>query len=201
VPLSEPAGDAHDNVPDKEAPDARKAPDTPAVKEEREEYLIVDGYNIIFAWPELKDIAKDNMDGARTRLLDLLSKYQGMRKCHVIAVFDAYRVQRNHEDVFDYDNVHVVFTKEAQTADEYIEKFTHDNRKKYDITVATSDNLQQIIILGAGCSVLSAADLKAEIESLDESISKAWQDRQVRHRNYLRDLLPDEMKKRMKEDL
>ena len=201
APLSEPEGDEPDNVPDKGNPDAGKAPDVSAVQEEREKYLLVDGYNIIFAWPELKDIAKDNMDSARTRLLDLLSKYQGMRKCHVITVFDAYRVQRNHEDVFDYDNVHVVFTKEAQTADEYIEKFTHDNHKKYDITVATSDNLQQIIILGAGCSVLSAGDLKKEIESLEESISKAWLDRQVRHRNYLRDLLPDEMKKRMKEDL
>jgi small GTP-binding protein len=168
-------------------------------KEEREEYLLVDGYNIIFAWPELKEMAQDNMDSARTRLLDLLGKYRGMRKCRVIAVFDAYRVQRRNEDVFDYDDVHVVFTKEAQTADEYIEKFAHDNRKRYDITVATSDNLQQVIILGAGCSVMSAGDLKKEIESLDESISKALQDRQVRARNYVGDLLSDEVKERMKE--
>ena len=168
-------------------------------KEEREEYLLVDGYNIIFAWPELKETAQDNMDSARTRLLDLLGKYRGMRKCRVIAVFDAYRVQRRNEDVFDYDDVHVVFTKEAQTADEYIEKFAHDNRKRYDITVATSDNLQQVIILGAGCSVMSAGDLKKEIESLDESISKALQDRQVRARNYVGDLLSDEVKERMKE--
>ena len=117
----------------------------------------------------------------------------------VIAVFDAYRVQRRNEDVFDYNDVHVVFTKEAQTADEYIEKFAHDNRKRYDITVATSDNLQQVIILGAGCSVMSAGDLKKEIESLDESISKALQDRQVRARNYVGDLLSDEVKERMKE--
>lgn len=168
-------------------------------KEEREENLLVDGYNIIFAWPELKEMAQDNMDSARTRLLDLLGKYRGMRKCRVIAVFDAYRVQRRNEDVFDYDDVHVVFTKEAQTADEYIEKFAHDNRKRYDITVATSDNLQQVIILGAGCSVMSAGDLKKEIESLDESISKALQDRQVRARNYVGDLLSDEVKERMKE--
>lgn len=171
----------------------------PEEKEEREEYLLVDGYNIIFAWPELKEIAQDNMDSARTKLLDLLGKYQGMRKCRVIAVFDAYRVQRRSEDVFDYDGVHVVFTKEAQTADEYIEKFAHDNRKKFDITVVTSDNLQQIIILGAGCTVMSAGDLKKEVESLDESISKALQDSQVRVRNYVGDLLSDEVKERMRE--
>ncbi len=180
-------------------PDAGRTSGTAAEKAEREEYLLVDGYNIILAWPELKDIAKDNMDSARTRLLDLLGKYRGMRKCHVIAVFDAYRVQRKSEDVLDYGGVHVVFTREAQTADEYIEKFAHDNRKKYDITVATSDNLQQIIILGAGCSVISAGDLKEEIARLDESISRVLRDRQLPHRNYLGELLPDEVKERMEE--
>lgn len=89
-------------------PDAGRTSGTAAEKAEREEYLLVDGYNIILAWPELKDIAKDNMDSARTRLLDLLGKYRGMRKCHVIAVFDAYRVQRKSEDVLDYGGVHVV---------------------------------------------------------------------------------------------
>ncbi len=165
----------------------------------REEFLLVDGYNIIFAWPEFREIAQDNMDGARTRLLDLLSKYQGMRKCRVIVVFDAYRVQRKKEDIFDYDNVHVVFTREAQTADEFIEKFVHDNRRKHIITVATSDNLQQMIIRGSGSAVLSADDLKDEIEKLDESISKVLQDKQLTHRNHLGDRLSDEMKKRMEE--
>jgi predicted RNA-binding protein with PIN domain len=170
-----------------------------AGKEERKEYLLVDGYNIIFAWPELKEIAKDSMDSARTRLLDLLSKYQGMRKCRVIAVFDAYRVQRRNEDVFDYGDVRVVFTREAQTADGYIEKFAHDNRKKYDITVATSDNLQQIIILGAGCSVISAGELKKDIARLDERISRALKDGQLLHRNYIREFLTDEVKEKMEE--
>jgi small GTP-binding protein len=169
-----------------------------ADKEDREVYLLVDGYNIIFAWPELKEIALENMDSARTKLLDLLSKYQAMRKCRIIAVFDAYRVQRRKEDIFDYDSVHVVFTKEAQTADEFIEKFAHDNRRRYDITVATSDSLQQIIILGTGCAVLSAGDLKNEIERLDESITKAWLDKRLPDKNYLGDLLSDEVREKMK---
>ena len=99
--------------------------------------MLVDGYNIIFAWPELKELARDNMDSARERLLDTLIKYQGVKKCRIIVVFDAYRVQRHIEEVINYDTICVVYTREAQTADQYIEKFAHDNYKKYDITVAT----------------------------------------------------------------
>ncbi|MDP4160428.1 MAG: TetM/TetW/TetO/TetS family tetracycline resistance ribosomal protection protein, partial [Bacillota bacterium] len=106
-------------------------------KETQEEYLLVDGYNIIHAWPELKELADDTMDGARMKLLDTLSNYQGIRRCQIILVFDAYRVQGHFEEVIDYDNIHMVYTKEAQTADQYIEKFAHDNSKNYNITVAT----------------------------------------------------------------
>ncbi|NLE26315.1 MAG: GTP-binding protein, partial [Clostridiaceae bacterium] len=131
--------------------------------EKKEEFLLVDAYNIIFAWPELKVLAQDNMDSARSRLLDTLCKYQGIRKNHIIAVFDAYRIERHQEEFLDYENIHLVYTREAQTADQYIEKFAHDNQKKYDITVATSDNLQQIIIRGSGSAVISARELKEEI--------------------------------------
>ncbi len=168
-------------------------------KETKEEYLLVDGYNIIYAWPELRDLADENMDGARMKLLDSLSNYQGIRKCQIIAVFDAYRVQGHSEEIKDYHNIHMVFTKEAQTADQYIEKFAHDNRKKYNIAVATSDGLQQIIIRGAGCSLLSARELKAEIERANERMKQEFREQQGRDRNYLMDALSPEAKQQMKE--
>ncbi|MDF2532485.1 MAG: small GTP-binding protein domain protein [Clostridia bacterium] len=168
-------------------------------KETKEEYLLVDGYNIIFAWPELKEIAEDNLDSARSKLLDYLSKYQGVRECKIIAVFDAYRVQRHHEEIIDYDNLHVVYTREAQTADHYIEKFAHDNQKKYNITVATSDGLQQIIIRGSGCFVLSARELKEEIERTNETVIQTYQEKQAVELNYLKDALSVETKQQMNE--
>ena len=130
----------------------------------KQEYLLVDGYNIIFAWDELKDLARENMDSARGILLDKLCNYQGMKQIEVIAVFDAYRVIGHETECFDYHNIHVVFTKEAETADQYIEKFAHTNASKYQVTVATSDGLEQVIIRGEGCRLLSARDLHAEME-------------------------------------
>jgi translation elongation factor EF-G len=102
-------------------------------KESKEEFLLVDGYNIIYAWPELKELADENIDAARMKLLDSLSKYQWIRQCQIIVVFDAYRVQGHREEIINYHNIYMVYTKEAQTADQYIEKFAHDNQKKYNI--------------------------------------------------------------------
>ncbi len=167
-------------------------------KEVEEEYLLVDGYNIIFAWDELKELADKNMDGARIRLLDILSNYQGIRKCEIIVVFDAYRVQGHREEVIDYHNIHMVYTKEAQTADQYIEKFAYDNKKKYRITVATSDGLQQIIIRGAGGSLLSARELKADIDMANVKIMHKHQEMQEGSRNYLSNALSQEAKQQMK---
>ena len=164
-----------------------------------EEYLLVDGYNIIYAWPELKELADSNMDGARIKLLDTLSNYQGIRKCEIIVVFDAYRVQGHREEVMDYHNIHMVYTKEAQTADQYIEKFAYDNKKKYAITVATSDGLQQIIIRGAGGSLLSARDLKADIDRANIRIKQQHQEMLGGSRNYLINALSPEAKQQMKE--
>jgi ribosomal protection tetracycline resistance protein len=167
--------------------------------EAREEYLLVDGYNIIHAWPELQGLAEDSMDSARVKLLEALSNYHGITKCQIIAVFDAYRIEGHLEEVVDYDHIHVVYTKEAQTADQYIEKFAHDNRKKYNITVATSDGLQQIIIRGAGCSLLSAGDLKEEINSANERMKQQHQEVWARNPNYLMDALSYEEKQQMEE--
>lgn len=167
----------------------------------REEYLLVDGYNIIFAWDELKELAEQTIDGARGKLLDILCNYQGMKKCWLIAVFDAYRVQGHVTECLDYHNIQVVFTKEAETADQYIEKFAHENGRKYDVTVATSDHLEQIIIHGQGCRLISARELKEEIRRLSETVHQEYQERKTgeKHKNYLLDSVSEEMMKQIKE--
>lgn len=114
------------------------------------QYLLVDGYNIIFSWPELKELAGINMEAARGKLMDILSNYQGYRKMTLILVFDAYRVEGGTGEIFRYHNIHVVFTKEAETADQYIEKTVHEIGRSHEVTVATSDALEQVIILGQG---------------------------------------------------
>lgn len=157
-------------LPKKKVPEYYKSTSKPKKQEVREEYLLVDGYNVIFAWEDLKDLAQVSIDGARGKLLDVLCDYQGMKKCHLIVVFDAYRVQGHKTEISTYHNIHVVFTKEAETADQYIEKFAHENGKKYNVTVATSDGLEQIIIRGQGCRLLSARELKDEIERTKKTL-------------------------------
>ena len=135
------------------------------------EYLLVDGYNIIFAWEELKAVAQTNLDAARQLLMDLLSNYQGFKKCVVILVFDAYKVPRNVQDVFKYHNIYVVYTKEAETADTYIERATYEIGKHHRVRVATSDGAEQLIILGHGALRLSATTFKAEVEQVSGQIA------------------------------
>ena len=130
----------------------------------KEKYLLVDGYNLIYAWPELKAVLDVNLDGARGKLLDILSNYKAMTDYQVIAVFDAYKVKGHEVSASDYLNIHQVFTAEAQTADAYIERFTHEHGKKYDITVVTSDGLEQVIIRGAGARLLSSREFIEEVE-------------------------------------
>ena len=136
----------------------------------KEEYLLVDGYNIIFAWESLKELAAVNIDGARGKLLDILCNYQGIKKCNLIVVFDAYRVKGHQTEMLDHHNIHVVYTKEAETADQYIEKFAHTHGRKYDVTVATSDGLEQIIITGQGCHLLSAREFEREVEAANQTL-------------------------------
>lgn len=140
------------------------------VKKQGERYLLVDGYNIVFAWEELNELAKDSIDAARTRLMDILCNYQGYVKCTLILVFDAYRVQGGIGKMLDYHNIHVVYTKEAETADQYIEKLAHRMGKDYHVTVATSDGLEQLIIRGEGCALLSARDLYDEVKRVEKQI-------------------------------
>ncbi|MDF2844070.1 MAG: small GTP-binding protein domain protein [Herbinix sp.] len=173
-------------------------PTTSTPKETKEEYLLVDGYNIIFAWPELAELADENMDGAKISLLETLSNYQAIRKCQVIVVFDAYRVQGHAEEVINYQNIHMVYTREAQTADQYIERFAQDNKKKYNITVATSDGLQQIIIRGTGSYIMSAKDLKIDIENAKERIKQQYEAMKGTNRNYLLDSLSAQEKEKLK---
>jgi small GTP-binding protein len=135
-----------------------------------EEYLLVDGYNVIFAWEELRELAKATIDGARHKLMDILCNYQGYKKCILILVFDAYKVEGGIGQALRYHNIHVVYTKEAETADQYIEKLAHQMGKSHEVTVATSDGLEQLIIRGEGCRLLSAQDLKEEILYVNRQI-------------------------------
>nr|WP_326186134.1 translation factor GTPase family protein [uncultured Oscillibacter sp.] len=136
------------------------------------EYLLVDGYNIIFAWDELKAIARDNLDAARKALCDLLCNYQGFKKCVVIAVFDAYKVKGGLGSVEKYHNIHVVYTREAETADAYIERATYEIGKKHRVRVATSDGPEQLIILGHGALRMSASNFRQEVERVQGQIAE-----------------------------
>ena len=133
-------------------------------------YMIVDGYNILHAWDDFNCLLEDNLDGARARLMDILCNYQAYKKCELILVFDAYKVKGNIGEMFDYHNIHIVYTKEAETADTYIEKLTHQMAKDYYVTVATSDGLVQLITRGQNCVIMSARELREEIERINEEI-------------------------------
>ncbi len=134
------------------------------------EYLLVDGYNVIFSWNNLKDITTEDLDAARNTLINILCNYQGYKKCEVILVFDAYRVQDNNREVEKINNINIVYTKEAETADLYIEKVSHELAKKHRVRVVTSDALEQLIILGNGALRVSSREFLAEIEQAEEDI-------------------------------
>lgn len=144
------------NLPDYESPD----------------YLIVDGYNIIFAWDELKKIAASDLDSARAELIKIMSNYQGVSGYEIIVVFDAYRVKGKRRDTEKHFNISIVYTKEAETADSYIERVTHELSKKHRVRVATSDGIEQMIILGNGAMRMSANELKERISEVNKEIRK-----------------------------
>ena len=143
----------------------------------RDEYLLVDGYNMIFTNDELNTLAKDNLEAARGKLMDILCNYQGFKQCTVILVFDAYKVKGNLGEVQKYNNIYVVYTKEAETADMYIEKTVHNMNKKYDVTVATSDGLEQLIIMGQGAKRISSREFMLEVEAVNERIRNEFLDK------------------------
>ena len=147
---------------------ARRAPSRP--QPEGPEHLLVDGYNVIFAWDELKALAADNLDAARQRLMDILCNYAGYRQCVPILVFDAYKVKGGEREVEQYHNLYVVYTKEAETADMYIEKATHEIARRYHTRVVTSDTTEQLIILGNGALRISSQAFETEVRAVEAEI-------------------------------
>lgn len=168
-----------------------------AGKPRQEEYLLVDGYNIIFSWEELNELAKENIHAACDKLMDILSNYQGYRKCTLILVFDAYKVEGHVEEIIPYHNIYVVYTKEAETADQYIEKTVHRIGRQYQVTVATSDGLEQVIIMGQGAHRISAQGLKKEIEDTEKTAREEWHQRRQSSKTYLFDHMSEEMQEQM----
>ena len=153
----------------------------------------MDGYNIIFAWEELKELAKMDMGAARGKLIDILANYQGYKKMTLIMVFDAYKVEGNTGSIEKYHNIYVVYTKEAETADQYIEKTVHEIGKKYEVTVATSDATEQVIIMGQGAKRLSAAGLWEEITDAVREIRTEYIGKQQDQKQYLFENLSEEL--------
>ena len=162
-------------------------------KEVLPDVLLVDGYNIIFAWPDLKELSKVNIEGARGKLMDILCNYQGYKKNIVILVFDGYKVPGNIGEVLKYHNIYVVYTKEAETADQYIEKTVQEIGKKYYVRVATSDALEQMIILGQGAHRIAAKELLAEIQLVNQEIRTEHLEKTKKSSSYLFDNLSDDL--------
>lgn len=162
-------------------------------------YLLVDGYNVIFAWKELKEMSEINLDAARTMLQDTLSELQGYTKETVILVFDGYKVKNNPGTVMKYHNIYVIFTKEAETADQYIEKATGQYVREGHVRVATSDWLEQIIIMGQGAERISSRDLQKEVKEMKKYLRKHYTEPAVKKRNSLIDNLSPEMAAFMRE--
>lgn len=168
-------------------------------EEPSREYLLVDGYNVIFAWDELRELSKINIEAARNKLMDVLCNYQGFRKCVLILVFDAYKVKGHELGIQKYHNIHVVYTKEAETADQYIEKVVHEIGKKYHVTVATSDGVEQVVTLGQGGKLLSARELYREVREVEKQIREEYLNKPQQGRNYLFDYLDEDLSREMEE--
>ncbi len=167
--------------------------------EDKRSYLLVDGYNIIFAWDELKELARDNIDSARDQLMDILCNYQGYTRDTLILVFDAYKVDGNPGQVLKYKNIYVVYTKEAETADQYIEATAHEIGRKYQVKVATSDGLEQVIIMGQGARRISASELWTDIEEMKREIREEYLNRHHGNVQELFEHLSEEDAKRLEE--
>lgn len=168
-------------------------------KEKLPQYLLVDGYNIIFAWEELRELAHVNIDSARDRLIDIMCNYQGHKGMHLILVFDAYKVKENPGSEKKHHNIQVVYTKEAETADMYIEKFAHQMGKKYTVTVATSDSVEQVIIRGQGCLLMSANELEEDVTLSNREVRDVIGRQNPKNKNYSLAHAIDQMTKREEE--
>lgn len=156
------------------------------------EFLLVDGYNIIHAWDELKELFELSLESARQRLIEILSNYQGFKKITVIVVFDGYLVKGNIGTVYEYNNINVVFTKEAETADHYIERVVNTLPRHYTVRVATSDGLEQLIILGSGATRVSARELYNEVKGIENTIRERYINKRPPKNNLLTDNVDEE---------
>ena len=165
----------------------------PKKRDDVEEYLLVDGYNIIFAWDDLHELSEVNIEGARGKLMDILCNYQGYKKNTIILVFDGYKVPGNQGEVIKYHNIYVVYTKEAETADQYIEKAVPEIAKKHRVSVATSDALEQMIIIGQGAHRISARDLLEEIKITSQQMREEHMQTTKDAKQYLFEGLPENM--------
>lgn len=168
-------------------------------EEAMQEYLLVDGYNVIFAWEELKELAKVSIEAARDKLMDILCNYQGYKKCVLILVFDAYKVEGYALEIQKYHNIHVVYTKEAETADQYIEKVVHHIGRRYHVTVVTSDGVEQVITMGQGGARISSRDFLEEIEYTKKLIEEDNEKQRSSDRNYLFDHADEEFVRKMED--
>lgn len=166
---------------------------TGQTKKGEKEYFLVDGYNIIFAWEDLKELASENIEAARNKLMDIMCNYQGYKGVTLILVYDAYKVKGNPGEIFRYHNIHVVYTKEAETADQYIEKTVHEIGRKYNVTVATSDGLEQVIILGQGAQRMSAQGLQEDVEMMNQEIRREHLSKVPETGQYLFENLPEHL--------
>lgn len=170
---------------------------TGQTKKGEKEYFLVDGYNIIFAWEDLKELASENIEAARNKLMDIMCNYQGYKGVTLILVYDAYKVKGNPGEIFRYHNIHVVYTKEAETADQYIEKTVHEIGRKYNVTVATSDGLEQVIILGQGAQRMSAQGLQEDVEMMNQEIRREHLSKVPETGQYLFENLPEHLQNDM----
>lgn len=163
------------------------------------EYLLVDGYNVIFAWDELKELAKVNIESARNKLMDILSNYQGFKKCTVILVFDAYKVDGDTLEIQKYHNIHVVYTKQAETADQYIEKVVHHIGRKRHVKVVTSDGVEQVVTQGQGSALISSREFYEEVEITRKQIQEEIKERTGGTKKYLFDHMDEAFVKEMED--
>ena len=168
-------------------------------QEKVQEFLLVDGYNVIFAWQDLKELAKINIESARNKLMDILCNYQGFKKCTVILVFDAYKVDGYAQEIMKYHNIHIVYTKQAETADQYIEKVVHSIGKRYGVRVVTSDGVERVITLGQGGTIISSQEFEEEVEIVRRQIMEEAESRRENGKNYLFNHMDKELAETMEE--
>ncbi len=218
-------GKVKPRIGDWDKPISKPKPEKPYIFKETKllrEFILVDGYNVIFAWKELAEIANINIDSAREKLLEILSNYQVFKAVDMILVFDAYRLKGHKTEIIEYDTgkvskyiknseesvdlenkkkLYIVYTKEAETADRYIEKTAHELGRKCKVTVVTSDNMEQVIIRSQGCLLMSALEFYEEVKKTEKDIRENidYSNSTQTRKSYLLDGIDEEELKKLRE--